>query len=649
MGLICEACTQKKCFNSSKKIKTTSIKSGFESDSDSNSEDDEEEISQKSSRLSQSQDIHSLPVKTNSLVMDYDSNPWLVYKELEDLGKGSYGYVKKVCLRNYPIIIRAMKIIPKENIIDYDEGSKFIEEIEILKNLEHPNIMKIYESFHDKDNIYIITELLDQGDLSQQLEKLGSLNQIIVKFLMNQILNAVAYLHSNRVFHGDIKLENIMLYKTSQKQNHRFSFLNRVLNKNKKLQTEIRDSYRKSYFTRRSSLYIEDMTDYEVKLIDFGCSKYLKKKNHNQLRGIIGSTLYCSPEIVDNLYDEKSDEWACGVMMYILIAGEPPFKGEDEDEIFYNIKQGNISFDTNKFYNVSESCIDLIKKLLEPKKKNRIKAIDALKHPFLKEDFNPKISLDQNTDINILKNIINVKKLPSKFHEVMQAYLCFNFINKDEEKKLREVFRYLDRRDKNRIHLEDFEQCFKEKNIDISKDEIKNILNVLDSDGNNSIEYQEFLRAMCDKNELFSDKNLKSAFNNIDLGKKGFIDSNDIKQFVFGNKKVNDVTFKDCLKQIGMKTKTKMNFKKFSEIIKNNKILSSSEEEIESSSEQSGSTRNKRIERKKSSKSLKNRDLNKKKSSHSMTAEDTTIDNENEKKTRIDNQNLRKSFKKDEM
>ena len=272
-----------------------------------------------------------------------------------------------------------------------------------------------------------------------------------------------------------------------------------------------------------------------------------------------------------------------------------------------------------------------------------------MKHPFLKEDFNPKISLDQNTDINILKNIINVKKLPSKFHEVMQAYLCFNFINKDEEKKLREVFRYLDRRDKNRIHLEDFEQCFKENNIDISKDEIKNILNVLDSDGNNSIEYQEFLRAMCDKNELFSDKNLKSAFNNIDLGKKGFIDSNDIKQFVFGNKKVNDVTFKDCLKQIGMKTKTKMNFKKFSEIIKNNKILSSSEEEIESSSEQSGSTRNKRIERKKSSKSLKNRDLNKKKSSHSMTAEDTTIDNENEKKTRIDNQNLRKSFKKDEM
>ena len=66
------------------------------------------------------------------------------------------GMVKKVCLKNGPDTLRAMKIIPKENIIEHKDGTRFLHEIEILKNLEHPNIMKIYECFNDKDNIYCV-------------------------------------------------------------------------------------------------------------------------------------------------------------------------------------------------------------------------------------------------------------------------------------------------------------------------------------------------------------------------------------------------------------------------------------------------------------------------------------------------------------
>ena len=128
--------------------------------------------------------------------------------ELSNIGEGSYGIVKKVCLKNDPDTVRAMKIIPKENIIENEDGKKFLDEIEILKNLEHPNIMKIFECFNDKENVYIVSEYCDQGDLLGKMEKLGSLNQIIVKQLMFQIFNAIAYLHSNHIFHGDIKLEN---------------------------------------------------------------------------------------------------------------------------------------------------------------------------------------------------------------------------------------------------------------------------------------------------------------------------------------------------------------------------------------------------------------------------------------------------------
>ena len=102
-----------------------------------------------------------------------------------------------------------------------------MDEIEILKNLEHLNIMKIFECFNDKENVYIVSEYCDQGDLLGKMEKLGSLNQIIVKQLMFQIFNAIAYLHSNHIFHGDIKLENVMLYKTSMREIKRLTKINK--------------------------------------------------------------------------------------------------------------------------------------------------------------------------------------------------------------------------------------------------------------------------------------------------------------------------------------------------------------------------------------------------------------------------------------
>ena len=524
------------------------------------------------------------PLKLKNLFFEHYSNPWSVYKEIKDIGEGAYGIVKKVCLINHPDTIRAMKIIPKENIIENEDGKKFVDEIDILKNLEHPNIMKIYESFHDKDNVYIVSEYCDQGDLLKKIEKLGTFNQIMVKFLMDQILNAISYLHSNRIFHGDIKLENVMLYKTSLRESQNFTRINKELNRNKKLQNDINSSfsqYNKKFVSKKSVKYIEDMNDYEVKLIDFGCSKYLVKKKDNKLSGIVGTSIYCSPEVIDNLYDEKSDEWACGVLMYILLCGEPPFQGESETEIFANIKKGKISFSNPEFSNVSDNCKDLIKKLLEPNKKYRIKASEALKHPFFTENFNPNIAMANNVDKNILRKLLEIKQLPSKFHELIEAYLCFNFIQKDEEKKLRQVFRYIDHRGKNRLSKTDFEKTFEENGIAASDEQIDNLFNVLDSDGNNSIEYQEFIRATCDQKSLYCDKNLKSVFNAIDTDKKGYINTDDIKKFIYKDKTVEEKIFLDYLKQIGMDFKSTLKFEQFVDIIRNQKLFNFDKGKIE--------------------------------------------------------------------
>ena len=532
-----------------------------ENDSDSSNDSDNDRIKSLNTQEIPSSSTDII-IKTDTLVRSYDFSPYKKYEELSILGEGTYGLVKKVCLINNKKTIRAMKIISKKNILK-GQSNKLFEEIEILRRLEHPNIMKIYEYFIDDKNIYIITEFCDQGDLLGKMKKLYSMSELVVKYLMSQILDALAYLHDNRVFHGDIKLENIMLYKTSRKKIKRFTVINKDLNSDVNLQNKLDN------VSGQTSDYVEDMSNYEIKLIDFGCSKYLTKKKNNVLSGIVGTSIYCSPEVIDNSYDEKSDEWSCGVLMYILLYGDTPFAGNTEEEIFENIKNYNIDFD--KLENVSENCLDLIKKLINPKKQYRIKALEALRHPFFTEKLNPKNILTHHKDLSILKRYKKIKKYPTILHKVVVAYCCFNYISQEEEKKLKELFLFLDENNVKKLREKDFIRGFEKAKISISPLEIKDLMNLLDSDGSKVIEYQEFLRAFCDKDLLLNNDNLKIIFEIIDKDKKGYININDIKDFILGNdkNKLKESAMKNLSKKIGIDNNSKIEFKQFCDIIRN--------------------------------------------------------------------------------
>ena len=582
MGVIVESCKQHvHCCNKQSRRIETETEEYTESISSSINQQTENDIEENTSRK-----IPNNIININDLVMEYETSPWIYYRELVTLGSGTYGTVKKVCLIKNPLTIRAMKIIPKENIMESVDNSKLTDEIEILKKVDHPNIMKIYESFMDKDNFYIISDFCDQGHLLGKLEKLGKMNEIVVKFIMDQIFNAVAYLHSRNILHGDIKLENVLLYTASKNKGRRFTSINIDISHIIELQQEIN---RANSVTKRSKNIVNDMLNYEVKLIDFGCSKYFvnKKKKHQKLSGIIGTSLYCSPEVVDDLYDEKCDEWSCGVLMYILLCGEPPFQGNSEEEIFKKIKKCQYSFKPKEFDNVSNSCKDLIRKLLEPKKRRRIKASDALRHPFFTEFFNPSKAMTENKDLNVLKSLINYKKPTSKFHETIYAFLCNNYISIDEEKKLRAVFRYIDKEEKNAFTKDDLKKSFKEINIDLSDELLNNVFLLLDSNKNDIIEYQEFLRATCDKNTLLTENNLKNTFLAISGGKeKEFISSNDIKKFIFHNSNIKEEVFSKYLDQFGMKKDDKIDFGQFCDMIKNDKKLNEKENNEEDNKEE---------------------------------------------------------------
>ena len=527
-----------------------------------------------------------IKIQTKNFIMKRFDSPWEHYKEVNDLGIGTYGLVKKVLLISSSIP-RALKIIPKSKLIKGVNNSMVINEIEILRNLDHPNIMKIYEYYEDNKNFYIVGEYCDSGDLYSKLEKLDNFSEVIVKIIMKKILSAIAYLHSKKILHGDIKIENVLLNtSTKRKLRKTFTRLNQESNL-ESLQKELNKNLKEEDYSKSTKEFFEDIDKYEIKLIDFGCSKIFTKNkkiitysNSNEQTEIIenndekkenkelirGASLYCSPEVIANHYDEKCDEWACGVLMYILLCGSPPFYGKKDEEIFRNIKKGNFHFYYPQFKNVSDNAKDLISQLLKYDKNKRITAKDALNHPF----FNENINLKQEIDINILIRLKNLK-IYNKIQQAVIAYLTMNFIDKDEEKKLRDVFRFIDKKSSGIIKKDDIKKAFQENNLEIDEDNLKNIFDILDSDSNGYIEYQEFLRALVDKENLFSENNLKQVFELFDKDKSGQITWDDLYGIFYQseNKNINEEIIQKFLEEINMKKEDSINFEQFSKIMKN--------------------------------------------------------------------------------
>ena len=537
--------------------------------------------------------IMQMRIKTKNLIQKRIESPFEQYAIESNLGSGSFGTVYKVSHRSNKAI-RALKQIPKMYITDGYSENQISNEIQILRLLDHPNIMKIYEFYEDSDNFYILSEFCNEGDLKSKCEKHGTFSEFNVKFFMYQILNAIAYLHKNRVIHGDIKLENILLYanneltnqKNKTKLSKRLSSIAFDINI-QDIQEELKhtnsnnnisngnsgdDFMPRKALTYKAEQYLKSLATYEIKLIDFGCSKIFTKK---KLNAIIGTSIYCSPEVIDNSFTEKCDEWSCGVLMYFLLAGEPPFYAETDEELFYKIKHDKVVFPKETFDLISNECIDLIKKLLNKDPLKRISAKDALKEPFFIGGVIPQ--LDNETEIieeeiqQKLEEYKHFQQNKSKFQEMVLAYLALNYIDKDEETKIKKIFRSINKDHTTyQISKEEFRQFFTEyyQSANISNDTLNELFDVIDGDKNGSIEYQELLRALSDKEKLFSEDNLRAAFDFFDRDKSGQISWDEINTVIFEGRKVDDSLMVEYLGQIGKKKEDEITFEEFCMLVK---------------------------------------------------------------------------------
>ncbi len=543
--------------------------------------------------------LSNLPIGPSNIIRKQIGDPNINYSILKALGHGSFGHVFKVVHKKTGNI-RSIKVIPKNNLKPGFTKDEIIQEINILKSLDHPHIIKMFEFYVDDNNYYLVNEFCSEGDLGEKLGKIKYFTENVTKLLMFQIFNAVWYLHSNKVIHGDLKVENIMVDSILEDEkiiNHgdkierKKSFATVIrddskeidlwLNKEQNLVDNIKNtSYnliRKSLTNinkiekKKNNLNLNmdkvEIKNFELKLIDFGCSKMFTTYKKN-FEDTIGTLVYCSPEVLLNNYNEKCDLWSCGIILYLLLTGKFPFFGKTENEIIEKILNQKIEFNDEIFEKISDEAKDLIKKCLIHDKNKRISAVEALKHPFfanidLNNIYHEKIDLKE-----VLSSLKYFSK-HSKFYQVVLAFLSHNYAEKSQLDKLKKIFYKIDTNLDGKLSKEELMNAYKIAGIRINKNQLDKIIKSMDFDNNGYIEYEEFIRATIPKENLFTDVNLKTAFDMFDLDKNGSISLSEIKEVLGIKKNDDDKVIEELMNEVQRTGNQEINFQQFKESMLN--------------------------------------------------------------------------------
>ena len=433
----------------------------------------------------------SLKFNKESFVSIYKGDITHFYEIIKKIGEGGYGKIYKVKNKESGDI-RAMKQIMKSKIPDIE---KFQNEIKILSMVDHPNIVRLFEVIEDDKYFNLFQELCTGGELLSKVKK--PLKEKEIAKIFKQIMSAIAYCHEKGIVHRDMKLENI--------------------------------------------LFATESEDSPIKIIDFGLSVLLGKKetkNENETADLkkygfkrmttkVGTIYYMSPEVIKGNYDEKCDIWACGVILYTLLSGYPPFNGQTDKDIYNMISKMNFDFEQPVWKNVSKYAKELIKKMLSPAK-SRYTAEEVLNSKWLSVKTKKN---DEKTNYYLDYTHIEKYKSYNKFKQAILTFIASRLSSEDSD-KIRNIFCCIDESQKGFITYEDFSNyLINECNIDeISnkQNEIKKAFRSVDIDQNNAIDYTEFLAANIEETIYLKEEKLKEAFRQFDLDDIGYIKKDDI-------------------------------------------------------------------------------------------------------------------------
>ena len=388
------------------------------------------------------------------------------YEFISMLGNGSYGKVRLYRDKNYKELLFAIKTLKKEGISPY-QFTLLKREVDILSNMDHPNIVKYFGIFEDDFFIHIVMEYLKGHDLSKiiSLKNYTDFGENQMGQIIQQLLKALSFIHSKNIIHRDIKPENIL-------------------------------------FSDKRNLF-------SLKLIDFGLATFSEQE-----KKIVGSPMYMSPEMIDGNGTYVSDIWSVGVIVYQMLTGKFPFESEVVDDnnksLFERIKNEPYNPEYLKDVECSEDLQDFIKKALQKDVKQRLTVDDALNHPWIKKfsvnSLDPSLINDDSIEL-----FLNFSKKPALQKEIY--YFFAKISNESDIAKYKNIFNFFDCHNKGSLSKEDFKEGLEKNKIEIDEDTLEIIFNGLDFHNNGIISYSEFLSAMVSSKEFNKEEKIKSVFN----------------------------------------------------------------------------------------------------------------------------------------
>ena len=438
------------------------------------------------------------------------------YEFIKEIGSGAFSKVYKA-RQKLSKALRCVKKLSKKDLTD-EEKLKLVEEVAILKSLDHPNIVKVLEFYQNDKYFFIVTEYLEGGELFDRIMECQSFTEGASVEVMQQILSAVLYLHRQGFIHRDLKPENIIF--------------------------ETKDLHSK------------------IKVIDFGTSCAYEKGN--KLKKKLGTPYYIAPEVLKRNYDEKCDVWSSGVIMYILLCGYPPFNGPNDKTIFQKVLEGKFAFPEEDWSSISKHAKEMITRMLAYDPAKRISVQESLQHPWFKAN---TVAVKNSNKNNVLNNLKSFRA-DTKLQKAVILYIISFFDLKEEKDELLKTFKELDLdHDGQLTHDELMIGYSKLMGEDAAKKEVDRIFLTIDVNGTGAIDFTEFCLATVNHKKLLSRERLTQVFKMFDTDGSGTISRDEIKNFFSMNEGSDDSFAQELIEEVDKNGDGEISFTEFKEMM----------------------------------------------------------------------------------
>ena len=463
-------------------------------------------------------------IRENSTSVQVDDVYTVKWGNKDALGSGATSTVR-ICTHKTNLNVFALKTIAL-NRLQKEEREILRKEVEIMKQLDHPNIIKLIETFHTHACLHIVMECCSGGELFDRLVDTktphkGRFTEQVAQQYTLQITSSLKYLHDNNIIHRDLKLENFLL--TSKNQETA-----------------------------------------ELKMIDFGMSRhFLEGEKFTQT---CGTVYYMAPEVVDRSvpYTEASDMWSLGVIVYAFLCGSLPFGGFGmrDSEILQLVMKGKCDMTSSiwKKGNISEEAKDFVASLLIYDPTKRMSATDALKHSFL-TNTTTTTTTNQNQNEGKEDKVENggqdTSSLPlsalKKFREytlfkrAVLSVIAFN-LSENDIQQMKETFSQFDIEKNGVVKFNEFTKIMHAHGV-LKNDELDQMFQALDVDQTGVIKYSEFLAACVDEKVYLSEKRMLDAYNTLDVDQTGHLSRDNFRNFV-GKDTIDEKMFNEMFDEI---------------------------------------------------------------------------------------------------